>query len=354
MNRIGPGPSLRAALCVCIPVLSMLTVAPSRGAAPQSTQPESAPQFPGLLASYPVRPGWKVAGIDYAVGVPAGTALHDPATITLPGVSIDASQHLIYVTGDNIVLDGYDFSLEGGWGLYVQGAGDVIQNCNFQVGENNMVPINGAASASNLLITHSTINGGGVGVVGNAGAIWAVVSYDGTGLTVEHSWLAFTPVDAIDFNGGGALIVRKNLFNNLGYSVGAHADSVQFTRGTVANSVISFNTVYDPQPVNGFPVQGGEGLQVEAQLGGVITNTRLTNNTVITTGPTMTAGYLIAVRQDASSTLNGIHVDQNFLDPTGGWGPFYPPSGSNLWYGTNMDLVDGAGIPAPNGANQGD
>jgi hypothetical protein len=129
---------------------------------------------------------------------------------------------------------------------------------------------------------------------------------------------------------------------------------VQFTRGTVANSVISFNTVYDPQPVNGFPVQGGEGLQVEAQLGGVITNTRLTNNTVITTGPTMTAGYLIAVRQDASSTLNGIHVDQNFLDPTGGWGPFYPPSGSNLWYGTNMDLVDGAGIPAPNGANQGD
>jgi len=35
----------------------------------------------GLLSGYVVRPPWKVAGVDYAVGVPAGTALADPTTI---------------------------------------------------------------------------------------------------------------------------------------------------------------------------------------------------------------------------------------------------------------------------------
>ena len=309
------------------------------------------PQFPGLFSGYPTRPAWKVAGVDYAVGVPADITLLDPANITTPGVSLDRSSHLVYVTGDNVVLDGYDFSLEGGWGLYVTGANDTILNCNFMVGENNIVPIDGSSSASNLTIRRSTINGGGVGVVGNAAAIWAIINYDGTGLTVEASWLSYTPEDAIDYNGNGTLIVRRNLFNNLGYTVGAHADSVQFTRGTVTNSVISSNTVYDPQPVGGFPVQGGEGLQVEAQLGGTITNTRLANNTIVTTGPVMTAGYLIAVRQDSDSILNGIHVENNFLDPTGGWGPFYPPSGSNLWYNANMDLVSGQMYPPPQGTN---
>ena len=34
--------------------------------------------------SYRTRPAWNVAGVDYPVGIPAGTVLKDPATATLP------------------------------------------------------------------------------------------------------------------------------------------------------------------------------------------------------------------------------------------------------------------------------
>ena len=43
--------------------------------------PAGAPQMSTLLSGYAVRPSWNVAGVDYAVGVPAGTALKDPNTI---------------------------------------------------------------------------------------------------------------------------------------------------------------------------------------------------------------------------------------------------------------------------------
>ena len=39
--------------------------------------PRAPPQRPNLLAGYAARPPWQVAGVDYAVGVPAGTQLQD-------------------------------------------------------------------------------------------------------------------------------------------------------------------------------------------------------------------------------------------------------------------------------------
>ena len=340
--RWWPGVSKAAALGT-----ALILVAPSTCHAADARAPSERGQFSGMLSNYPIRPSWPVAGIDYAVGVPAGLPLQDPATMSVPGTSIDAAQHLIYITGDNVVLDGFDFSLEGGWGLYVEGAYDVIIRCNFKVGENNVVPISAGTSASNLSVLRSTIDGGGLGQVGNPGAIWAIISYDGNGLRVEHSWLQNTPADAIDYNGSGALSVRRNLFNDLGFATGAHPDSVQFTRGTVNNASISYNTVYFPQPVNGLPSQGGEGLQVEAQLGGAIYNTKLENNTIIATGPELVSSYLIAIRQDSDSVLDGMIIQNNFMDITGSYGPFYPPSGSDLSFSNNMDLVSGAMFPPP-------
>ena len=43
-----------------------------------------APQLPNLLSGYAVRAPWNVAGVDYAVGVPTGTALKDWETIRSP------------------------------------------------------------------------------------------------------------------------------------------------------------------------------------------------------------------------------------------------------------------------------
>ena len=332
--------------CGATPRLRPVSLAAADGHTEASV---GAPQFPSLLAAYPVRPPWHVAGIDYPVGVQAGTPLRDPATISLAGVYVDKGRHVVTVSGTGVVLDSYDFSLDGGWGVYVQGDQDTIMRCNFKVGANNIIPISGSSAASNLTVRRTSIDGGGQGVVGNAGAIWAVISYNGTSLTVEHTWMHLVPVDAIDFNGGGTLIVRHNLFNGLGYVTGAHADSVQFTRGKVDAALIEFNTVYDPQPMGEFPVSGGEGLQVEAQLGGQIRNAKLQNNVIIASGPDHVAGYLIAIRQDAGSVLDGLNTQDNYMDTTGGWGPFYPPSGTDLTFVHNVDLTTGQTFPPPQG-----
>jgi hypothetical protein len=95
--------------------------------------PSGLPLLPNLLLHYPARPPWKVAGVDYAVGVPAGTKLLDPATIALGGVSVNTSNHTVTVAGNNVKLSSYDFGRSGGWGIYVdaKAANTVIQNCNF-------------------------------------------------------------------------------------------------------------------------------------------------------------------------------------------------------------------------------
>ena len=58
--------------------------------------PVGSPQLPNLLDSYGAsRPAWGVAGVDYHVGVPQGLALKDPTTISMAGVSVDATNSRI-------------------------------------------------------------------------------------------------------------------------------------------------------------------------------------------------------------------------------------------------------------------
>ena len=76
------------------------------------------PQLPHLLDSYVTRPSWEVAGVDYAVGIPSGTVLKDPSTLNMSGVAVDTTNNLIRVTGNNVTLDGYNFT---GWSVYITG-----------------------------------------------------------------------------------------------------------------------------------------------------------------------------------------------------------------------------------------
>src|SRR4051812_12397732 len=84
-----------------------------------ASAPIGTPQFSNLLNGYAVRPDWSVAGVDYYVGAPSGTALKNPATISTSGVSVNAGAHIITVSGSNVMLDGYDFSLNGGWQINI-------------------------------------------------------------------------------------------------------------------------------------------------------------------------------------------------------------------------------------------
>lgn len=308
-------------------------------------------QHPTLLAGYPTRPSWMVAGIDFADGLVDTTPLVDAANINVAGVSVSASTHQIVISGDNVTLSGYDFSTHGGWGIYVEGANDTLRDNYFKVGANNLVPIVTSAGAQELSIFRNTIDGGGVGVAGNAAAIWSLIDCNGTGLRVSFNWLKNAPQHIVEFR-AGRLIYRYNLVEAVGFYQGAHVNDVQFNGGVSDGSVIAYNTVFNPQPVGGFPT-AGEDLQVDAQLGATITNTTVAHNTVIATGPALTASYLIALHQDSGANLlQGVKVRDNYLDASGAYGPLYPaPTGTKLLFSNNINLVTGKTIAAPTTAS---
>jgi hypothetical protein len=312
--------------------------------------PAGSPQMPSLLSGYVARAPWEVAGVDYAVGIPSGTVLKNPSTISMAGVSVSGS--VVTVTGNNVTLNGYDFSLNGGWQVYISGASNtVIENSKFLVGSNNHVPIQTNGAASNLTVQYNIIDGGGTTSNGNANNIWALIYYLGVGaFTAKYNLFTNAPGDAIDFSSNSSLnpTVEYNLITNLGTQSGAHPDFVQFVGGAVNNTVVAFNTVYEPPTATG----GMEGIQIDAQVGGTITNTNVTNNTIIAPmgaaqGDTMS--YLIAIQIGAKGETNNIGtVANNYVDKTGAWGVFYPIAGTNYTVSSNVDMTTGKTVGSNN------
>src|SRR5208283_804125 len=108
------------------------------------------PQLPTILEGYATRPPWNVAGVDYPVGVPAGTSLKDPTTAALPtGCSFSGST--VTCSGSTpITLNGYDFSLRNGTTLHITASNITVKNSHFLVGTNqgalgDIVQVDGAA-----------------------------------------------------------------------------------------------------------------------------------------------------------------------------------------------------------------
>ncbi len=306
--------------------------------------PRGSPLLPNLLAGYAARPPWKVAGVDYAVGVPAGTILRDPATIVMPGVSIDVARHFVSIDKSNVTLSGYDFGLSGGWGIVVQPGvtNTVIENSSFHVGLTNLVPIHAYAGAGDLSIQNNTFDGGG----GTSGVVWALIYYLGSGtFAAKYNSFLNAPADAIDFGGGTmTTIVDYNVFHNLGTAPGAHADTVQYVGTNSTNAVIAFNTV----------TSGEEGIQLAAQNHSTLINSAIENNVVVAKGPPLTMSYSIAVQQASGNKIDSVVVAGNYIDCTGAYGPFYTPTGSRLAFVGNVNMTTGSQIPSPPGTASSD
>ncbi len=306
--------------------------------------PAATVELPNLLSGYAAAAPWAVAGVDYAVGVPSNISLNNPASIAMAGVSVNNSNHTVTVTSSNVTLNGYDFGLDGGWGINIAAGvtNTVIENSHFLVGANNNVPVNAAAGCGNLTLLDNTFDGGS----SQSGAVWALINYNGSGIfTAQYNAFLNAPDDAIDFSSGTmTTVVKYNLFDNLGTSPGSHPDSIQYTGVNASNSVDSFNTIYQPNP------SGMQGIQLQAQNGSTLSNTAIENNVIVAkAASSVEMSYSIAVIESAGNTINGATVEDNYIDYGGAYGPFYPPSGSNLTFGGNFDMATGAQIPNPSG-----
>lgn len=259
-----------------------------------------ASQHPLLLSRYKWRPSWRVAGVDYCVGHTADTILKDPATISIEGVSVDTSNHIVTLLGSNVAVDGYDFSLDGGWGVRVKGANNSIVNSNFVVGSNDLLPIVGTPEATQLHIAHCTIDG----AEHDPGPWGTMVAYSGSGLTIEYSWLKNSGGDMIQQIGGaGSIVIEHNLIQDGGLSPGTHGDYTQLEGGpfTVA---INYNTTLQSRGTT-------QGLMTEYVAEGEIGH-----NTMIGT-----VSYFVSV--DLSSIRTTFTVHDNYFDARG-FGFAYP------------------------------
>ncbi len=298
--------------------------------------PAGIPLLPNLLTAYKARPPWNAPGVDYAVGFPAGTLFKDPETIAMAGVLVDPARHLVTITENDVTLNGFDFSSAGGWGVFIeQGATNtVIENSYFHIGSNKQVPINAAVGSGNLTVLDDTFDGGSA----QSDKAWALINYSGSGLFIaRYNAFLNAPADAIDFNAGTmTTIVEYNLFDNLGTSPGSHPDSVQYVGVQATNSIDAFNTIYQPNP------GGMQGIQLEAQNGSSLTNSTIQNNVIIAKGAgARQMSYSIAVIQDRGNTINKATIKDNYINYSGAYGPFYPPTGSNLKFTHNVSIVTG-------------
>lgn len=300
-------------------------------------------QHPALLAGYVIRPSWQVAGVDYVVGVPSGITLKDPTTINMAGVSVDTSSRTVNITGNNIVLNGYDFSLYGGYQVSSSGDNSTIENSNFALGSNTGAYLVDG-SGNNLTIQYCTFD---ASTIGNETSI---IGFSGTGtVTLQYNWFKNFPQHILEMAQAAgvsdAIAYQYNLIEQGALNATAHLNYLQLGGGSLSSVNVSFNTTYQtPQ------ASGGEGFQAEANSGQSISNYSIQNNTMIATGGAAGSAmsYMMHLGSNAQNpgTATGV-ASNNYFDITAAYGAFYQGC-AGFTYSGNKDMVTGKTINADN------
>lgn len=182
-----------------------------------SNAPAGRPQFPNLLTVYAVRSPWRVAGVDYAVGIPTGTTLQDWQTISMSGVSISGNN--LNVTGNNVALNGIDFRCMAARISSSMGPNDTIENSNLLYGAalasaSDFTFVNAVSGSSNLTIKNCVVDGNGsaLGSAARGQSTEISISSGFTGtVTLECDLFQNFAQHLIEFNANAALVDNYNV-----------------------------------------------------------------------------------------------------------------------------------------------
>ncbi len=296
---------------VVVALAATAALAASELADGSANAPPGTPEFSNILSGYATRPEWKVAGVDYYVGTPSGAALKDPSTLSMAGVSVDKSTHVISVSGSNVTLDGYDFALNGGWQVdVVNGASNVtVQNSNFHVGANNLTPIY-AYYGGTLNVRNNTFDGYASG----GSTVHSMVFTGNGGATIEYNRFSNFPDDAIDITYDGNYVVQYNLFDSMGAGE-FHTDSIQTYFSDISRLLIQYNTMYQPPSmpkgvINSF-------VRIGDQRGHVVHDPVAAYNTIIMASTNAKTANVLQWCSDGAATLVNPLIHDNYVDPTG-------------------------------------
>ena len=307
--------------------------------------PAGTPQLPNLLNGYAVRPPWQVAGVDYAVGEPAGTTLQDWETLSIPGVTVE--KNYVAITGNNITLNGIDFSLHGGAKVDIFGSNVTITNSNFVYGT-AMAAVSASGimggTGSNVTLKYDTFNGNGAALGSSASGQSAILSksWGGTN-TIEYNYFYNFNQHVVEEEGSSSLVYKYNLIEDGGTgATGQHVNYLQMGDNNYPSLDVEFNTTYQSAIFN----SGGEGFQLYPNGGGS-TNGTLAYNTMIY-GPDGTGTAHVSSAGGPFGTVTA-SVHDNYINKQNGGSYFYPdPNAGTLdKYSGDINLVTGALIDAP-------
>lgn len=342
--------------------------------------PKQGVAFSSMLARYPVRPSWKVAGIDYPVGInKSAIPLKDPSTIGtfVQGATFSAGQVQLPNSSSVITVDGFDFSLHGGCQIVLGGGAgqQIIQNCYFKAGINKFNAIfDGGTTIQSVLLKYNVFDGNSPAFEFlNPGQTAGYVSVNAR--SYEQYYNYFLNAQAEHVVAGGSVtngLLWKSSFNvysQAGYGgyLGDHGDIVQMYGGIpgckMANVSISYDTiVIDDTNTAGDTAKGGWGCQgfsiSSADNYGLVTPAfTFSNNTICGTANSASFNCLgAAVLINSSWFTATINYQSNYIDyaivqgPILGWAiDYYPesqngPKGAvvNWGTGTNINLLTGA------------
>lgn len=303
-------------------------------------------QYPTLLNSYVVRPPWYVAGVDYAVGPHSGTIFANPTISPPTGTSYNSTNQLLTADGDNVIIDGYDFSVSNGVHLYVPGNNCIIRNCNFA--GSNYPSLSGSVvnlAGANPTFEYNTIDGSATGGAdAQSGLIVISSSASGTA-TVRYNWLKNFAQHIVEFNAPMTLVMKYNNIHEGVIETGGHMNWLQNGITGTFTPDVEFNCFY--QSLTG----GAEGLQFYSGGTATCASPISQYNTMIALGPSSVMSRIVHGTNDfVNTTLSGSPVmQQNYFDISGAFGAFYPNSITSGWsVSGNIDMSNGKTINADN------
>jgi hypothetical protein len=270
-----------------------------------------------------------VAGVDYYVGIPAGTVLNDWVSISDPNISISTGTVNCHGAGASVTLNAIDFSLHSGAYIYIPSGGCAkltITSSYFGCNSYNSGPAYSfIINQNNATVTVKYVTIDPTNCLGLGTTIGGDV--------IQYVWLkhSTTPTSGqfVGTRGSGIQDVRFNLIDDQNVCSGCHENYLQWTtlQPNMGNVNFDFNTSMQLTP------GGAEGPQASAENTGNFTNISFSYNTMIAAPNGQTMSYMMHGNGSTTSITGTALVSNNFFDPRGAYGAFYPGSFTNTSYG---------------------
>jgi hypothetical protein len=263
----------------------------------------------------------------------------------------------------NQTIQGWDFSLHGGFKVQLNANNITFQNNKNSLGTNNAsvnALVGVASNASGIVIQKNDLNGNSIV---NSGAGFGLVGNNGLNTIIRYNYIrsAFSEciVYGCDATGGGTQTIQYNVIQDagLGFNSGAHGDWIQNVVAAscqCTSGVFDFNVWLQTVPIATGRTQG----ITFPDAGNGVVNWSIQNNCFIGQSGSFVnwAANVFAQWYSGVATVQSNYIDNTGINSTNGGGggtlagwlvtdsqgaPAGPFAGT-LVYGGNLSLLTGA------------